>query len=320
MDPFDFPIVIDTGQFQTRIGSSVNKFPQIIVDTVLFEGVESKEIKFDRKIFSDKLGADESCIETSSLGSSGNWNPQRYSLLVNDYQCVRRPFNYLDGLDWNLLETFWTDVISREMCYDTTMSPVLLSEPHNAPFDFQDHSMEFFFESLSVPSFNCVPQELLSVSAIQKCLPNILQNDSSKGSVGMVVHFGDSSIRILPVASGYLLSEYIGVINLGGYAVTSSLLERFGASFESSSPVTHQNIDSIKLYGIFDGIVSSMIIPCLCDEIISVARKCPVDYLRLLLKNIIFIGGASVNSLLATNFKNYYKVSLECVHARVMKY
>ncbi|KAJ1604520.1 ARP3 actin related protein [Cryptosporidium canis] len=311
MDPFDFPIVIDTGQFQTRVGSSVNRFPQIILDTILFEKVQIKEIKFDRKIFSDKLREDESCIETSSLCSSNNWNQQKYSLLVNDYYCIRRPFNYLDGLDWNLLETFWTDIISREMCYDTTMSPVLLSEPHNAPFDFQDHSMEFFFESLSVPSFNCVPQELLSVNAIQKFLPSILQKDSNKGSVGIIIHFGESSIRILPIASGYLLTEYIGVINLGGYSITTSLLDNLGTNFESSSPITHQDINSIKQYGIFDGIISNMIIPCLCDEIISVVRKCPVDYLRLLLKNIIFIGGSSINSLLATNFKNYFKILLK---------
>ncbi|OII74686.1 uncharacterized protein cubi_00239 [Cryptosporidium ubiquitum] len=311
MDPFDFPIVIDTGQFQTRIGSSANKLPQVIIDTVLFEKTKVKEIVFDKNVFSDKLRNNKSCIEKNSLSSSNNWDSKKKSLLVNEYQNITRPFNYLDGLDWNLLETFWTDLVSREMCYDTTMCPVLLSEPHNAPFDFQDHSMEFFFESLSVPSFNCISQELLSVNAIQRGLPYIFQKKDNKGSVGIVVHFSDSSIRILPIASGYLLSEYIGVVNLGGYSITDSLLDHFGINFKSSSPITHQNIDSIKSYGIFDGIISNMIIPCLCDEIISVVKKCPVDYLRLLLKNIIFIGGASINSLLSTNFQSYFKIVLK---------
>lgn len=311
MNLFDFPIVIDTGQFQTRIGSSVNKLPQVVIDTVLFEKTEAKEIKFNKKIFSDKIGINEFFIETNSLSSSKNWSSQKQSLIVNGYQNMVRPFNYLDGLDWNLLETFWTDVISREMCYDTTMYPVLLSEPHNAPFDFQDRSMEFFFESLSVPSFNCISQELLSVNAIQRILPHIFQKTNSKGLVGIVIHFGDSSIRILPIASGYLLSEYIGVVNLGGYSITDSLLDNFGTNFKSYSPITHQDIDIIKSYGIFDSIISNMIIPSLCDEIIAVVRKCPVDYLRLLLKNIIFIGGASINSLLSTNFKNYFKVSFK---------
>ncbi|KAF7456150.1 putative GDP-fucose protein O-fucosyltransferase 2 [Cryptosporidium felis] len=311
METTNFPIVIDTGQSKTRVGSSINKYPQIIGDTVLFESIEEKEIFFNRDVFDNKLNSNEATMRTDLLISSKSWDPYNYSILISSYSGIAHPFKYRDGIDWNLLETFWTDIVSRELCCDVATTPVLLSEPHNAPFDFQDHSMEFFFESLLVPSFKSLSQELLSVNAIHKCLPNIFPNEDSKGSVYMVVHFGDSSIRILPIASGYLLSEYIGIVNLGGHSITSSLAENFSTIFKSPLQVTHKNFDTIKSMGIFDEYISNLIIPCLCDEIIAVAKKCPVDYLRLLLKNVLFIGGSSINSFLCTKFKSYFKTTLK---------
>ncbi|KAH8740408.1 hypothetical protein FG386_002920 [Cryptosporidium ryanae] len=306
MNIHEFPIVIDTGQFKTRVGTAANIYPQIITDTLLYDSVNEKQIKVNKGIF-ENLNLDKYNI-TSNFYSSQKHGSYEHLFTVNNYVGSIHPFMYTDRIDWNLLETFWTDIITKELYCDTSLLPVLLSEPHNAPFDFQDHSMEFFFESLSIPSFKTMPQEFLSFSAIQKNMPNIFLDDSGKGSVGTIVHFGDSSTRILPIASGFLLTEFIGTLNIGGFSVTKSLRDKFGPYLESNSIISHNDMNALKSFGLFDDFISDLIIPSLSEEIISVVKKCPVDYTRLLLGNILFIGGASINTSLVSKFENYFKV------------
>ncbi|KAK6587824.1 hypothetical protein RS030_81363 [Cryptosporidium xiaoi] len=306
MNVLEFPIVIDTGQFRTRMGTAANPYPQIIVDTLLYESVNEKHIKINRDVF-ENLNLNKSYLGSNSANLE-NLDLNENFFTINNYVGSVCPFLYTDRIDWNLLETFWTDIITKELYYDTSQLPVLLSEPHNAPFDFQDHTMEFFFESLSIPSFKTMPQEFLSFNAIQKNMPNVFPDDSGKGSVGIIVHFGDSSTRILPIASGFLLTEFIGTLNIGGFSVTKSLINKFGPYLESNMTISHSNMNVLKSFGLFDDFISDLIIPPLSEEIISVVKKCPVDYTRSLLGNILFIGGASKNSSLVSKFENYFKV------------
>ncbi|EEA07846.1 actin family protein [Cryptosporidium muris RN66] len=308
------PLVIDTGQFHTRVGFSCNRYPQFITNTLLYDNITPLEIKIGSK-FLNSSKTSENLSELNLKHLSYNLDYYKEPITISNYEEVKYPYQYHERIDWNLLESFWTDILTREIYYDVFNHPVLLTEPHNAPFDFQDHAMEFFFESLMVPSIQCLSQEILAIYSIQTNMPNIFYHDA-KGLVGTVLHIGHTNTRILPVASGYLLTENISTCNLGGSFITKYLIEDFSHYFIPNIIANFQ-MDQIKSYNIFDEYIAKLIAPKLSENVIRVAKSCPVDYTKQLIQNVLIIGGHSINQYLSKFLRNSLKVSIATLNMAI---
>lgn len=204
-------VVIDVGTSTTKIGYTGRDFvdPSMVIPTI-----------YRPRDLSDKVSAYKTGAEDLDF--------------FIGYEGADRKTNYIDKRfinrgaveDWNALEHFYEQIFFKYLRVDPEDTPVVLTEhPLNKP-ENREYTAEIMFETFNVPKLFLFMQGVCSVYAYSYEHAKSKKKFAILSGSSVVVESGDGATSILPVSQGFVITEAVSQMDLGGSDVT-----RFIADF-----------------------------------------------------------------------------------------
>lgn len=133
---------------------------------------------------------------------------------------VVSPWN--DGMiSEDTLELLWHESFYKHLRADPRDHYLLLSEGPFYGSEGREKFAEILFESFGVPALNFIPSSILALSA---------NSESNKDMTGLVIDCGYTTTSITPIVDGYVISEAVEHLKLGGrdidFYIQSAMRER----------------------------------------------------------------------------------------------
>lgn len=192
-------LVFDVGSFSTRAGYAGEDSPKADIPTVVGV-IENKEVEG-----MDVDGAPPSAIKDSS---EKKYIHDTSSLLYpREHMEISHPLK--DGMieDWDMFESTLNHIYKRHVQSDSSLHPVLMSEPPWNVRIKREKLTELLFEKYNIPAF------FLSKNAVLTAFAN-------SRATGLVIDSGATHTTAVPIHEGYCLQHAIMKSPLGGDFIT----------------------------------------------------------------------------------------------------
>lgn len=136
--------------------------------------------------------------------------------------------------NWDAMEKLWADIIFREMRVAPESFCFSISEPHNAPKEQRERTLELMMETFNVHSLYLGIAPVLALYAYGK-------------TTGVAVDMGLHASSAVPVHEGYCLTRQVTTSAVGGDALTkylADLLRAQGYGFGTARE--HALVNAVK--------------------------------------------------------------------------
>jgi actin, other eukaryote len=308
-------VVLDIGEFSSKIGYAAENEPRITFLTLVGEP-KYQDIElgtYNKQYFVGNEVA-------SSIGLYKIHHPIKMGRIE----------------DWGLFEQI-LDYVFYSLRIESSMVNILYTHHPLLSTEEKKRLFELFFDKYQVMGFYPILDSLLTMY-------------SGGFQTGLVVEMGASSIRIVPIYKGYMLTHAIEVIQIGGTVLDTFMFEQLqNAGFSTDSSVRREIGRVLKERACFvsldynedkkhvknkdfrlpDGDMIELglerfTVPellfkpnlfnleekSLPDAILDVINKCDVDTRTDLLENIFLSGGSSVFPQLELRLQNELEIGI----------